>query len=212
MNVNLPENFANLFRFKSFKVNIKILEIKDNLTVIEFKGQKQSVPFVLDRAKKYIGIVEKSRLTIVEKSPENIYYNEKDSCLKDFFENFIFCSNEISDLFDKLFNLSYQRSKETDDRKNLFFNDENGNYLFIFDMLFFGGDSKILLKIDKKNNIDLIIYSARMNDANKISEFKTKLVNVITKNNNNIKISILENRSDFLNSVSILTKGLDIIA
>ncbi|HOV13700.1 MAG TPA: hypothetical protein PK771_05405 [Spirochaetota bacterium] len=212
MIVHLTENIINLIRLKSFNVRVKVMEVSKNSTTIEIMGQRLSVPFVLDKNKKYIGILENETLKLLEKNKthiteKSISKNESN----DFLQQLLF-PNDVENLkfTDILFNLFKNNQKSINKDNNFYFNCDEDNFIFLFNLDFFNYESKIYLKISKAKEIFLnILYDKNVSEQD-ITNFKNEIIENFKKQDRLIIINITNYKKEFLNLLDYKLNKIDI--
>ncbi|OHD11527.1 MAG: hypothetical protein A2Y34_18885 [Spirochaetes bacterium GWC1_27_15] len=215
MKITLVENLVKALNEKKFVALIKILKNSEKSTIIDIKGQQLTVPFVLDKNKKYIANFNNNVLTIKEIQLKQTNSDTKE-ILKDVFEQ-IFSLNDKKkeNLFDikNLFflNIFKEQEKITDfnNNKNYFFKDKESNFLFIFEIPIYNQESKIFIKITKNKEVFLNIFSEKIQHSTK-EKFENDIKEKFAKKNTLLFIKIFNDKKKFFDEVVNNSKKIDI--
>ena len=215
MKITLVENLVKALNEKEFAALIKILKNSEKSTIIDIKGQQLTVPFVLDKNKKYIANFNDNILTIKEIKLKQQNVDTKE-ILKDVFDKILSLNDkkeenqfDIKNLF--FFNFFKEEEKITDfkDKKNYFFNDKENNFLFIFEIPIYNQDSKIFIKISKNKEVFLNIFSEKMEHSTK-EKFENDIKELFFKKNTLLFINIFNDKKKFFDEVVNYSKKIDI--
>lgn len=212
MVIKLDDNLQRLLKFNLFKFKIKIVDVKDKETLVEIKGQSFTLPFVLDKTKKYLGVVKGSTFQILEKATTQSSDLKKKDAFLETIKELITSNYEEKSSLTAIFSNRSKNSKidKFKTSKNFYFNKDDKNFIFFFELPFFNQKSKVFININNKKETHLSIYSDDLIKDSAIQDFTNLISQKFMTLNKMITVNITSSQKEFLESMSFDDHKVDI--
>jgi hypothetical protein len=215
MKIVLPDSFIKIISDKTVRSVLKILEVRNNSTMIDIKGHRFDVPFVLKKDSSYHAVIKDGVLNIIENKQEKNVESKKES-YKELLDS-IFQIKEIknNDLIMNFLILFQNMLKPEKDKKenHRYFQDKKGAFVFIFDLNLFDNSVKLFVRLLNKN-ICLFFYNSLNGRIDELilSEFKKNLKMYINDKyeDMNLEIMFFDKKEKFYDNISVFMTDIDI--